>query len=198
MSEHRYGAQAKAARNWWAELGPKPAAGDQPARPGDRATLARLRRADGLLEAASEPATIKLFQELQFDRNYATRDLPRAALVAAVLAHVREDDRSQSVAPAIGQPRAGAGSTPLITPLRFKRIVAARSPDELLVQFRRVVAIMDKTANVKDLARLLLAFTDPNQDYADRARVMFAFAYHGAEGFAPAADPASTPEPAIT
>ncbi|MEM9030227.1 MAG: type I-E CRISPR-associated protein Cse2/CasB [Pseudomonadota bacterium] len=196
MSEHRYEAKAKAARKWWTELGPKPAVGDQPARPGDRASLAQLRRADNLLEAASVPATIELFRELQFDRRHAARDLPRAALVAAVLAHVREDNRSHPVASAIGQLRAGTDSTALITPLRFKRIVAARTPGDLLVRFRRVVAIMDKTANVKDLARQLLAFTDPDHDYAERARVMFAFAYHGAEGYAPNADPASATEPA--
>jgi len=198
MSAHRYEAPATAVRNWWAELGPKPGTDGQPARPGDRAALARLRRADTLLEAASEPATIDLFQKLQFDRGRADRDLPRAALVAAVLAHVREDDRRQTIASAIGQPRAGADGTALITALRFKRIVAARTPDELLVQFRRVVAIMDKTANVKDLARLLLAFTDPDERYADQQRVMFAFAYHGAEPFAPDGDPASASEPAST
>ncbi len=198
MSEHCYETQAKAARAWWAALGPREAVGDQLAHPGDRAALARLRRANTVLEAASEPATIELFQKLQFDRSRASADLPRAALIAAVLAYIRENDPKHKIASAIGQPRAGEGTTALITPLRFKRLVAARSPDDLLIQFRRVVAIMGKTANVKDLARLLLVFTDPDYRYAERARVMFAFAYHGAEDFAPAADPASAPQPAST
>ncbi|MEO0800298.1 MAG: type I-E CRISPR-associated protein Cse2/CasB [Pseudomonadota bacterium] len=198
MSTPRYEEQAKAASKWWSKLGPQtnPETGHTMA--GDRATLARLRRADSLLDAASEPATIDLFLTLGFDRRWAQRDLPRAALIAAVLANVRDNDSRQWIANAIGQPRGGEDTTALITPLRFKRIVAARTPGDLFIQFRRVVAIMDRTANVKDLAKQLLAFTDPDEATAERARVMFAFAYHGADAFAPYQDDETTSPSANT
>jgi hypothetical protein len=75
--------------------------------------------------------------------------------------------------------------------MRFKRLVAAREPDDLLVAFRRLAAVLDDTANVRDLARLLLAFTDPDERCGDIARVGFAFDYHGARQYAPETDDTS-------
>jgi CRISPR system Cascade subunit CasB len=119
----------------------------------------------------------------------------RAALLAAVLAQVRSDDPKATIAGAIGKPRGGEGS-PLITPMRFKKLVAAREPDDLLIVFRRLVVVLDHTANVRDLARLLLAFTGPDDRHADIARTRFAFDYHGAGQYAP--DSGDTAETAST
>ncbi|MEZ5852085.1 MAG: type I-E CRISPR-associated protein Cse2/CasB [Hyphomicrobiaceae bacterium] len=179
-----YDVEAGKAWGWWKSLQPDDANGHR----GDRATLARLKRASSILEAMSEPAVAELYRRLGFKhtKHDAERDGPRAALIAAVLAHVRKDDEKLTpLARAIGAPRGGDDSQQLVTPLRFKRIVAAREPDELLVAFRRAVAILGDTANVSDLARTLLAFTDPVDNRADIARTQFAFAYHGAARFAP-------------
>lgn len=190
MKEQRYSSEARAVMAWWQALTPREEQGR--AIRGDRAALARLRRADSLLEAASEPATIELYDKLRSEHSFgrdkewmAKRDLPRAALIAAILAHVRKDDRDQMIASAIGVRRSGEDTPALITPLRFKRLITARSADELLVAFRRLVAILDRTVNVADLARLLLAFTDPDPEKADIARTIFAFHYHGAGNYAP-------------
>jgi len=193
MSTKPTEAKADAAWKWWSSLQPHEFNGRRT--PGDRAAIARLKRASSLLEALDEPATFDLFHKLGFSRD---TDLGRAALVAAVLAHVREDRRSERVAASIGDPRGGAESTPLITPLRFKRLMSAREPDDLLIAFRRVIAILGRTANVKDLAHVLLAFTDPDERRADIARTRFAFDYHGAGQFAPDAEPASPANPAST
>jgi CRISPR system Cascade subunit CasB len=179
MTEIPIADRAAAARTWWRSLQPA----EETGRRGDRATLARLRRAGGLIQAAAEPATVDLFRKLRFER--PERDLARAALIAAVLAHVRRDDNSETVARSIGTPRGGDGTTALLTPLRLKRLIAAREPDDLLIGFRRAVAILGDTANVKDLARQLLAWTDPDDKKADRARTLFAFDYHGAGQYAP-------------
>lgn len=178
--------RADAAWKWWSAL--QPAELNGRCLPGDRAAIARLKRAGNVLEAASEPATAELYGRLGFDR--PERDLPRAALVAAVLAHVRKDVLRKDVRPmpfaaAIGVPRAGADGSPLVTPLRFKRLVAAREPDEMLIAFRRAVAILGHSANVKNLASVLIAWTDPDERRADIARTRFAFDYHGAGEYAP-------------
>ncbi|MEQ1711500.1 MAG: type I-E CRISPR-associated protein Cse2/CasB [Hyphomicrobium sp.] len=175
--------QADAAWTWWDRLQPHDRNGRSV--PGDRAAVARLKRASRILDAAAEPATAALFQMLGFARYAADRDLWRSALVAAVLAHVRKDDKSHGVAAAIGAPHGVAEATALVSPLRFKRLVAAREPDELLIAFRRTVAQLGNTANVKDLARQLLLFTSDH--HGDIARTRFAFAYHGAASFAPEA-----------
>ena len=177
MTEMPITERAAAARRWWRSLQPDEQTGQR----GDRAALARLRRAGSALEAAAEPATADLFGKLMFE--HPERDLARAALVAAVLAHVRRDDGATTVARAMGAPRGGDDTTALLTPLRFKRLIAAREPDDLLIGFRRAVAILGDTANVKDLARQLLAWTD--ERHSDRARTLFAFDYHGAGQYAP-------------
>lgn len=178
-----YAAEAGKAWGWWKSLQPS----DDNGQRGDRATLARLKRASSILEVMSEPAAAELYRRIGF--KHASTDLPRAALVAAVLAHVRKDDEKHTpFARAIGAPRGGEDSQQLVTPLRFKRLVAARDPDDLLIAFRRAVAILGDKANVFDLARTILAFTDPIDNRADIARTQVAFAYHGAADYAPQSD----------
>jgi len=177
MTDMPISERAAAAQRWWHSLQP----GEEGRRRGDRATLARLRRASSIMDAAAEPATIDLFTKLGFKQPDC--NLARAALIAAVLAHVRRDDKTGTVARAIGTPRGGDDTMALLTPLRFKRLISAREPDELLISFRRAVGILGGTANVEDLARQLLAWTDEKR--SDRARTLFAFDYHGAGQFAP-------------
>jgi CRISPR system Cascade subunit CasB len=141
------------------------------------------------MEAATEPAAAILYQKLGF--SYAEQDLPRAAMLAAILAHVREDAHVP-LARAIRTPRASEGSAALVSPLRLRRLMAARDPDDLLTLFRRVVAILGDTANVKDLARELIAWTD--ERFSDISRTQFAFAYHNAAQFAPEAGNSDTKE----
>ena len=176
MSESAYNDGADAAWKWWNSLQPN----EQIKQRGDRASLAKLRRASSVLEAAAEPATADLFKKLGFIRPC---DLPRAALIAAVLSRIRDDNKKDPLARAIGTPRGGADTTERVTPLRLKRLIAAREPDDLLINFRRTIAILGHTANVKDVAKQLLLWTD--DDLADRARTMFTFEYHKAGDFAP-------------
>jgi CRISPR system Cascade subunit CasB len=141
-----------------------------------------------VMEAAAEPATIDLFKRLGFQRHNAARDLPRAAVIAAVLAHVTEVIKAggPSIARAIGPTDPKDASSALLKPLRLKRLMAAREPDDVLIQFRRTVAILDHTANVTDLAKQLLAWTD--NERGDLSRTIFVFDYHGAGEHAPSAE----------
>src|SRR5262245_38762838 len=184
MREQRWSREAAAARAWWASLTPQPAQNGGIAS-GDRAALARLRRAASIIEAVAEPATADLYRRVGLAKS--EQGAQRTALVAAVLAHVRKDDPTP-IANAIGSRRGDNDTAALLTPLRFKRLVAAREADELLIAFRRVVSILGDQASVRDLARLLLGFTDPDERQANISRTRFAFDYHGAGQYAPDAE----------
>jgi CRISPR type I-E-associated protein CasB/Cse2 len=168
----------KAALGWWSALQPDP---DRKAKTkGDSGALARLRRA-GIDAAATEEVTFNLYCRLEPAAPFrGTKLLERAALIAAVLAHVREHD-PRKVAMAAGE-KSGDDQR-VLQPLRLRRLLAARSPDESLVAFRRLVALLGHTANVADLANCL--FDWPDELRGDSRRTRFAFDYYGAGAAAP-------------
>lgn len=155
MSEPR--SDAATALAWWNAMQPSAPDG------GDRAAAARLRRCATVTEAMQEPATLELFRRLGRNR---PEDLPAVALLAAVLAHVRQHVGGAPFARAVGpQPPDEAAA---ISALRFRRLLQAQSHDELLTAFRRTVALAGDKANVTDLARALLRW-----DEATRRRWIF-------------------------
>lgn len=161
--------QARETEHWWRELQPDPAR----KRPGDRAALARLRRAATPIEAAEEPATIDLARRL-----HATEHgLELVALCAAVIAHVREDD----TLPAARRLGGGTDGRPLVSLLRFRRLIQAETAADRLIQFRRAVALAGQKLNVADLAEALL-------DWSERRRIAWIFRYHDAP-------PPTSPQP---
>lgn len=155
-----------AAASWWREMQPDLTKG----RPGDRAALARLRRCSTVAEAMQDPATISMFR-----RCGATgpNDLPAIGLAAAVLAHVRQDQRLQKVARQVGPESPEKPETALLKPLRFRRLMEATTDDERLAAFRRLIALADGTLNLTDLADALL-------DWSDRTRLRWVYDYWNA------------------
>jgi CRISPR system Cascade subunit CasB len=176
--------QPSVARRWWAALQDKRADGT-PNRIRDRAALARLRRAATPLQAVEEPAVISLYKQLGFSEYRLERRLPRVAIVAAVLAHVRSEPegsgRRQSFAEMLGR-----GERPLMSALRFKRLLAATDDQDLLNGFRRAVALAGgRNIDVGDLAGSLL-------DWSEKRRMRWAFDYYGAGMAAPKPDTTAT------
>ena len=142
---------------WWRDMTPDPASG----RSGDRGALARLRRCATVAEAMREPATFDLFRRCGGSGHW---DLPSAALAAAVLAHVRNDDREHAyVARRIGPDDPDKPETALLKPLRFRRLMEASTEDERLTAFRRLVALASGKLNVRGLADALLHWTEERQ-----------------------------------
>jgi CRISPR type I-E-associated protein CasB/Cse2 len=142
---------------------------------GDPGALARLRRAD-LVGAAMEEVTIDLCRRLAPSSNLRPNQLfERAALIAAVLAHVRDND-VRKVAAAAGE-KVGDDRR-ILHPLRLRRLFAARTPADCLIAFRRLVALLDKKANVANLAASLLDWPDAAR--GDTRRTRWAFDYYGA------------------
>lgn len=183
-----------AARGWWQSLQPRVESIGR-TYPGDRATLARLRRASDPLAAAHEPATLDLYRRLELAPTGTSQDqiaaaLSRVAVLASLLAHVRKDDEKRPLGRALGPTVSKETATAVLKPLRLARLLAARGDEEIAIAFRRAIALLEGTANVGDLAWLVLAWD--RDELGDRVRTLFAFAYHDASAHAPDDDPSDT------
>jgi len=166
------GEQASVAVNWWRGLQPNTATAERN-RTGDRAALARLRRAD-LLAAMSDPATFDLFREFGCSRREYWY-LPAVALCAAVLAGVREDRPDHPAHTLAVEPA-------MMKPLRFRRLIETDTPQERLILLRRAVQLVRHRVYVRELAAASLDWTE------DRRR-KWIFEYYAAGFAAPAAEP---------
>lgn len=168
---------AERAETWWH--------GMQPAgtRPGDPGALARLRRASTPLEAAAEAATIRLYRALPGGDRFDEDRMARVAVLAAVLATVRADRRGRFGGFAT---HLGSGDRPRLSQARLSRLLAVRTETEALRGFREAVGLLGGVADVRDVTRTVLGWTDP--DWATRTRARFVYHYHGAD--APTGDPA--------
>jgi CRISPR system Cascade subunit CasB len=171
---------AQIVRRWWEMLHDTTRKDGTPNPARDPAALARLRRAARPVDALEEPSVFDLYRKLGFSRHEFERRLPRVAVVAAVLAHVRAD-----AAPGGNGFRRrfadllGRGERPLMSALRFKRLLAATEDPDLMITFRRAVALAGKKEiDVGDVAESLL-------DWSDRRRMQWAFDYYGAGSAAP-------------
>jgi CRISPR system Cascade subunit CasB len=188
--------RGRAARDWWRSLQPRrsddtgapKAGGDR----GDPAALARLRRASTVAEAMAEEATLDLFWRLGLTRADTAR-LPRVAVIAMVLAHVREDnehdgDERRSAIQAVGRKTLEDEDSAKMSPLRFRRLLACRDDDDedLAREMRRLVQLAGGVVNVGDLAKSLFSWNE-------ETRHRWAFDYFGA-GFAAPKPGAAAPD----
>ena len=171
--------QAQDAIRWWRGLQPYFSNGQRNPS-GDRAALARLRRAD-LLQAMQDPQTFTLFAELEKRR---PEELPNVALCAAVLATVREDRRPEHPARTLGPPSSSVVEQAAMKLLRFRRLIEADTPQARLDVLRRAVQLADRRLNVRELALACL-------DWSDDRRQRWIFEYYNAGFAAPTAEPAS-------
>jgi CRISPR system Cascade subunit CasB len=178
------------ARAWWQDLQPTKANGElNPT--GDRAVLARLRRASAPPDAMAEEATLALFRRLGLGAEDQAR-LPRVALIAMVLAHVRADADADgagfrpAAARAIGRTALEDEGSARMSALRFRRLLASRDDDDLAREMRRLVALAEGRINVGDLAASLFSWNDELR--GDAIRTRWAFEYYAAGAAAPRVD----------
>ena len=157
-----------AARTWWMDLNRPPDKGGR-----DRASLAELKRSADPLDIAF----VSAFSQLRHGIGvYSEWALQRAAMIAHVLAHVREDDK-RPVAQALGPTHDGGQST--MSEARFRRLLQARDDADLMRRLVRAVKMLKGKANVADLA-------DAIWWWNDRTRRKWAFRYLNVE---PPAEP---------
>jgi CRISPR system Cascade subunit CasB len=187
--DHPQPHRGQIARRWWEMLQNARKDGTpNPAR--DPGALARLRRAATPAVAFEEPNVIDLYKKLGFGRGDVDRWLPRVAAAAAVLAHIRTDAMPgdsgfrRRFAEMLGR----GGDRPLMSPLRFKRLLTATEDQDLLIAFRRAVALAGgRNIDVGDVAASLL-------DWSERRRMRWAFDYFGAGIAAPKQDGTASTE----
>lgn len=186
MSEQKSAGQIALA--WWGPLADSET--------GDRATMARLRRSHGTLEAITVPATLSLARRL----GPLGVPLEAAAGLAHLLAHVKEHDTRRLMRAAGWKTFPGerkeseAGEDrPLLSGGRFRRLLQS-TPEERGDAFVRLVHLLGGKASVSDLAESYLDWTDETR--RERRRQRWAYDYFAASqpAAAPVGSPATPPE----
>lgn len=142
----RRSSAGEVAADWWRSL------------ESDRGGRADLRRCHTTLQIQFTPAFHRLLQRLPAsgENDYRAGWL---AAVAGVLAHVQADCESGESFPAI-LASAQAGDRAVLSGLRFRRLLACESPDDLLVGMRRAVQVAGSRAPVAALANDMLWWND--------------------------------------
>jgi CRISPR system Cascade subunit CasB len=138
---------------------------------------ARLRRAGSRAEAAAEPMALSLLRLLPERESEGALDLAR------VLAHVKKHEGRVRVMQKAGWKRFPEGKEseagedrPLLSEVRFRRLMQTEPGDASVKAVVRLVAQLDGVVNVDDLARDFLAWYDP--DRRDRVKVKWAKEYY--------------------
>jgi len=122
---------------------------------GDRAAL---RRAATINEVLFNPSFHRLRRVMRGTRWTNPQKL---ALVAALVARIRENRSSATFPSQLGKPESGNDKSPL-SGLRFRRLlqVQAHEPEELLQTLSRAVALLGGEANLCNLAESVYWWND--------------------------------------
>lgn len=119
------------------------------------AERARLRRCQEVDQAAFGPA----FQGLVNRAAPAGRGNRERLLAIAILgAIVKKNDTTKSVAEQMAYSK--TTGRPVLTDLRFRRLMRADSPEEAFPLLRRAIHMMDGTVNLHDLATSMYWWND--------------------------------------
>ena len=131
-------------RKRWEEL-------QTPACSGHRAKLRRAQSPDEVAMQAhyySIIAPLLAMDELEPLKRRISSHMPS---VVGLLAHVKTDDQNRSFAEAMGTKKQGSDQ-PIVSDLRFRRILRVEDQDELYTTMIRVIRMLDGNVNVTDLA----------------------------------------------
>jgi CRISPR system Cascade subunit CasB len=169
------------ARTWWTRY-------CHP-RDGDPGVRARLRRCRTPIEALSVRPALTLARQLKIPRVVSGKNewrLVQALNLARALAHVTADDRSQTPMRAAGwkkfpgeRKESDAGEDrPVLSELRFRRLIEVERGEEQVVGFVRLIHLLDGRADVAELANAFLYWNDST-------RKRWTFEYYAAGDAAP-------------
>ena len=147
---------------WWRDLVSEEP-GRRETRGSRRAALARLRRAATPIDVMQEPEALRLIRRLSWDPD-------RAAILAGVLAFVREPDE-RPIARAVGRESFDEKDKALMSEARFRRLLQTPG-NELMDPLRRLIRLTKGKANVRDLSSSVLY-------WGDRVKKRWIFDYYG-------------------
>ena len=148
----RRDAWADAAFEWWQTLTEQDGKRSGPNLRGDRAELRRAREA---ADVYANPSFHALLRRLGANATADDRLARAAAVLAAILARVeRHQDGGFARQAAAGE------DGPNLSELRFRRLLQKQTAEELQGDLGRALHVLDKTADVRDLARSILRWND--------------------------------------
>lgn len=127
----------------------------------DRQQRASLRRCSSLLDVYTSSG----FRDLLFNlkplwEGKAAWRFTALAIIAGVVSHVSENDGSLSFAKRMAQKN---GGTPVMSELRFRRLLAVRTEEEMFRELRRAVKLADGRLNIVSLADDVFRWCADNQ-----------------------------------
>lgn len=117
----------------------------------DRAGFAVLRRARSVEDVAFCPAYHRLLHTLRAIKN-ARVEPDDIARVAGLAARTEQHDADYRLPERMATPRTGQ-TTPCVSDLRFRRLLAIEDPEDLFLPLLRVIALLRGEANLLDVAR---------------------------------------------
>lgn len=88
-------------------------------------------------------------------------------ITAALAAHVKSIDERQTFAAQLGQM---TGNNPVMSELRFSRLSAVKTPDELLRQLLRAVRLLNGAVNLPSLAEDVFHWCRENDEWLNHIR----------------------------
>jgi CRISPR system Cascade subunit CasB len=134
-----------------------------------RTARAKLRRASTPAEVLATAEVHDLYAAL--GRNIAP---DRLSLIAIALAQLEAD--GETAARRFGQK--GGGDSRVLSELRFQNLIRTTDPTALIIPLRRALAIIDKKANIRQLASDLYY-------WSENVRTRWCFDYYGATAASP-------------
>jgi CRISPR system Cascade subunit CasB len=146
-------------REWWKSLENNK---------GDRAAL---RRCHQTAQVLFVPAYHELCVKLRQHGRLKAEQLPA---VAGLLAHVKKDI-DKELPKQMATPKT-AGGEPVLSELRFRRLLQCQSQEELFPALRRVVRLLDGNVNLYSLAESVYWWG--HADWGERVRQHWAYAYY--------------------
>lgn len=145
---------------------------------GDRARLRRAETPDDVL--LTEP--FFNFMRRMPESWAIQKSLPVAAMVAAVLAHVKANDGKKTFAAQLASLKPGT-DRPRMSELRFQQLQKSRTPDEFFRRLIRAVKLAEGQINIISLAESIWHWMDEYRDGTslkplDRLAVRWASDYY--------------------
>lgn len=128
-----------------------------------RGQRAGLRRSNTVNEACLSEGFRSLLMRTHTLWNIAGEEwrFSALALTAALAAHVQKIIERPTFAAQLGQKN---GSNPVMSTLRFSRMTAVKTPDDLLRQLRRAVKLLKGEVNLPSLAEDIFRWCRENDD----------------------------------
>lgn len=142
-------------KKWWQLLNKKR---------GDRARLRRAETPDDVL--LSEPF-FHFLQKMPDDWATPYR-LQSSAMVAATLAHVKENKADQSFAAQMGTAKEGTKDKAKVNVLRFQQLQKSRNPEDFFRRICRAVKLLDGKVNVLSLSDSIMHWMMEKQKGVDK------------------------------